>query len=267
MNKDLLENNPLITRVFYIEKEETLSPLYDISFDMILSLEEGQEILSMMKNMKYQSLVGIYLDENNIIQYTEPGKAWFDMSLISRYGKEKADILKIQNQESYQHFLFAMLGKEFVDQEYSLPYEPNQHPKYVVGIEKRAWGRRPTKRRGGYDEVIEHLEKNQISYVIFQERDTIKEYIDDINDCKVLVCGDTLAMHIGMALKKQVVTIFWPTAPQEIYGYGRLKKLYNPDSPCFCNYKPACPHEIQCIDTVSTDEVVQAILDSIKMAW
>jgi hypothetical protein len=32
------------------------------------------------------------------------------MSLISKYGKEKADLLKWKNRKSYQEILFEMLG-------------------------------------------------------------------------------------------------------------------------------------------------------------
>ena len=36
---------------------------------------------------------------------------------------------------------------------------------------------------------------------------------------------DTLAMHAGLALHKQVVALFMCTSPDEIHGYGRLTKL------------------------------------------
>jgi ADP-heptose:LPS heptosyltransferase len=43
-----------------------------------------------------------------------------------------------------------------------------------------------------------------------------------------VICGDTLAMHLGLALGKRVVALFTCTSPWEIYGYGRLAKVVSP---------------------------------------
>ena len=37
----------------------------------------------------------------------------------------------------------------------------------------------------------------------------------------VVVCSDTLGMHLAIALKKKIVVLFGPTCPQEIDLYGR----------------------------------------------
>jgi heptosyltransferase-2 len=70
--------------------------------------------------------------------------------------------------------------------------------------------------------------KDGYNVKFFRQRDTVTEYADDINECKYLICGDTLAMHLGLALGKMVVAVFTCTSPHEIYGYGTLAKVVSP---------------------------------------
>lgn len=46
-----------------------------------------------------------------------------------------------------------------------------------------------------------------------------------IHQCHLIVTGDTLALHLAIALKKLVVTFFGSTCHQEIDLYGRGQKL------------------------------------------
>ena len=75
-----------------------------------------------------------------------------------------------------------------------------------------------------------------------------------------MVSGDTIAMHIAIALRKLVVAIFGPTCAQEIELYGRGRKIVSKleCSPC---YKRECNKEINCMSTISLDEVYHAVLD------
>jgi hypothetical protein len=61
------------------------------------------------------------------------------MNLISKYGKEKADLLKWKNRKSYQEILFEMLGEEFKGEGRWLNYKtlPSNTKEIFVAIEKR----------------------------------------------------------------------------------------------------------------------------------
>jgi ADP-heptose:LPS heptosyltransferase len=80
----------------------------------------------------------------------------------------------------------------------------------------------------GYDELYGLLEKEGYNVKFLGLRDIIKEHIEDINNCEIIVCGDTFGMHIALALKKKVVALFNCTPPNEIYSYGRMIKLVSP---------------------------------------
>jgi len=62
--------------------------------------------------LKTKKFIGVYFDfKENKIYYTKESKKWYDMSLISKYGKRMADFLKWKNRKSYQEILFEMIAK------------------------------------------------------------------------------------------------------------------------------------------------------------
>jgi ADP-heptose:LPS heptosyltransferase len=79
-----------------------------------------------------------------------------------------------------------------------------------------------------YDCLRGWLEGQGHPVQVLEQRPTLGEYIADINRGDLLVCGDTLAMHIGLALRKKVVAIFICTSPHEIYDYGRMTRVVSP---------------------------------------
>ena len=58
-------------------------------------------------------IFGAYVDSRRLLRYTENSKRWFDLSLISAYGKLRADKLKFQNRQTYQELVFEGLGFRF----------------------------------------------------------------------------------------------------------------------------------------------------------
>jgi hypothetical protein len=98
----------------------------------------------------------------------------------------------------------------------------------LIGIEERAGTVWPTKRWTRYRDLAYRLEDMGYKVKFFEQRDSVIEYANDINECDLIICGDTLAMHIALALSKRVVALFTCTSPHEIYGYGRLAKVVSP---------------------------------------
>ena len=75
--------------------------------------------------------------------------------------------------------------------------------------------------------------------------------------CDVIITGDTLGMHIGIALKKYVIAWFGPTSPAEIDFYGRGKKIVSqlPCSPC---WNPNC-QTLECIHKLDLDVIFAGV--------
>ncbi len=113
----LLEGNSYIQRLLNIEDA---SEIIGEKFQLILNLEESLNGCELANELDTRELIGPYLAEDKIV-YTDSSREWFDMSLISKFGKKKANQKKWENQRSYQEILFSMVGKEFKGEEYILP--------------------------------------------------------------------------------------------------------------------------------------------------
>ena len=209
-----------------------IDALESINFDLVLSLEEDIELAKFLTKLRYKKLIGVYYDfESDRLSYTDESKEWYDMSLISKYGKEKADLLKWENKKTYQEILFSMIGKRFNEEEYLLNYEVlsiQKKESKVVAIEKRAGKVWPMKVWPYYDELKAKIEKEGYRVIVLRQRGTLIEYIKDIDEADILICGDTLAMHLGIYLRKKVIALFLCTSPWKIYDYGRVVKIVNP---------------------------------------
>ena len=74
-----------------------------------------------VKMLQTKRLFGAYADSQNNLRYTGDSSNWFDLSMISAYGKETADQLKFQNRRAYQELIFEGLGLNFTGEKYLLP--------------------------------------------------------------------------------------------------------------------------------------------------
>jgi heptosyltransferase II len=198
------------------------------NYDLVINLEDDLPSAQLASAAAKERVVGPYL-RGDTIAYGGLSVEWFDMSLSSRYGRAKADQLKLRNRKTYQDLIFSALGKKYCGEDpvLRLPLRKTPTPG-LVGIEARAGGVWPTKQWRRYGEIAERLEKLGHGVKFFQQRASVVDYADDINECDFVVCGDTLAMHLGLALGKRVVALFTCTSPWEIYGYGRLAKVVSP---------------------------------------
>ena len=75
--------------VSWEQRDQTKGTLYDL----VINLEDTQEIGSFLKLLKYKQLFGAYLDSGNSLRYTDDSRPWFDLGILSRYGKQQADQL------------------------------------------------------------------------------------------------------------------------------------------------------------------------------
>jgi heptosyltransferase-2 len=253
----LLRGNPFLTAV---HTPETVEELTKTSFDLVLNLEDDAGTARLVERIPHRRLAGAYLGSGGRMAYTDEAAAWFDMGLISRYGLDRANELKKTNTRTYQDMLFEMAGLRFRGEEYVLdrPAAPaNDRP--AAGIEVRAGDRWRFKKWDKYDALERALRAAGHPVVRFQQRDDLLAYVEDVNRCDVIVCGDTLAMHLGLALGKRVAAVFGPTPADEIYGYGRLHKVVAPLD-CIKCYKRDCDFAPNCMESIQLEDVLGPVL-------
>ena len=252
----LLENVPQIAEVIPLAEAERR--LRGRRFDLAACLDDEPEACRLLDLVTYDRHVGSYLQDGRVV-YGPSARPWYDMGLMSRFGKERADELKKLNTQSYQEHLFAMFERRFAGEEYVFGYAPQPADQRRLGIEMRADPRWRWKRWGRSPELLERLGADGLDLFIFQQRDDLRDFIADVNSCGVVLTGDTLTMHVALALRKRVIAVFGPTSAAEIYGYGRLTKVTSPIE-CVCCYLRDCAKDPNCMDLIPLERLRDEVL-------
>src|ERR1700756_1308383 len=77
----------------------------DRTYDLVINLEDDVEVGLYLKTIQFKQLFGAYVDSENNLGYTNDSRRWFDLSIISVYGRQQADRLKFQNRRTYQELI------------------------------------------------------------------------------------------------------------------------------------------------------------------
>ena len=200
----------------------------DREYDLVISLEDEAEVAEYVAGVRHQRLFGACLGKDGRVLYTPDSSAWFDLSLISSYGKQRADELKYQNRRSYQELIFEGLGWQFTDEAYILPKPAPTTLHGDVAIAPVAGPVWPMKNWAYYEEVQKGLESEGLRVNILPQRSSLREHLGDIANHHCVLCGDSLPMHFAIGLGRRCVAIFNCTSPWEIHDYGLLTKLVSP---------------------------------------
>lgn len=83
-------------------------------------------------------------------------------------------------------------------------------------------------------------------------------YASIVSRCSAIVCGDSLALHVAVAMDVPVVALFGPTCPQEIDLFGRGEKIVT-SVPCAPCYLRVCDKQPNCMDAIDVDRVHAAV--------
>lgn len=228
------------------------------SYDLVLSLEEDDFCAKLACSVNTRKLTGVYACADGKTRYTENAAPWFDMSLISTYGKEYANKLKMANSRSYQDFLFEMIGEKFTGQPYCIHQPQTAQKPDRIGIEQHAGHRWPGKQWTGYEKLAQKLQESGFEIMLFERREHLRQYMTDIASCSLIVSGDTLAMHLALAYRLPVVALFNCTSAAEIYDYGLLKKMINP---LLKNYFYSTQAAPELIAAIPVNEVFKTVTD------
>lgn len=202
-------------------------------YDLVINLEDDLECAVFVQGLHYRQLFGAYLDDKGDLSYSEDSRGWFDMSLISVYGREKADMLKFQNRHTYQELIFKGLGFKFEGQKYMLPAGIPTDLTGDVAIASEAGPVWPMKNWAHYNQLIHMLEEKGLIVNILPRRESLLEHLGDVQNHRCLVGGDSLPMHFALGTDIPCVSLFNCTSPWEIHDYGILQKIISPLLPEF----------------------------------
>lgn len=96
---------------------------------------------------------------------------------------------------------------------------------------------------------------------------SLRELIALIERADLVVCQDSAAAHLAVALHRPLVCITGPTNPHRTGPYGRLEDVIRRNldcSPCYLRHLSQCPHNHRCMTELSTDLVLERIRRSLS---
>jgi ADP-heptose:LPS heptosyltransferase len=229
----------------------------DTTYDLVINLEDDRETSSFLKKIKFKQLFGAYLNGDDKLDYTSDSREWFDLSLISRYGRAEADRRKLLNRRTYQELVFSGLGFEFAGETYLLPEPIETGLSGDVAIAADAGPVWPMKQWAYYAELIRRLKDKGLIVNVLPKRSSLLEHLADVRNHCCLVGGDSLPMHLALGTGTQCVTLFTCTSPWEIYDYRIQKKVVSPLLEEFFYQRG---YDRRATTAITVDEVFSAVM-------
>jgi ADP-heptose:LPS heptosyltransferase len=207
---------------------EDRTSIPDIRYDLVINLEDTLEVAQFAARFKANEWFGAFLADGTKLEYTRNSRGWFDLSLISSFGRGEADRLKFQNRSTYQSLIFEGLGLSFKGEEYLLPPAVETVLMGDVAISAEAGPVWPMKNWAYYEDLRKELATEGLRVNVLPRRNSLLEHLSDVRNHFCLIGGDSLPMHFALGTRTRCVSIFTCTSPWEIYDYGVQRKIISP---------------------------------------
>ena len=284
-NKDTLTGNKYINNII-INNSKVFSFLTSTKYNIVINLDLAPESLAFATMAMADKKIGYWLDGNRKIKASNKyARQWL---LTSAY-----DTLKKENKNTYQYWMAKITELSKDNYEIIVPISKQaklkaknlnipKSNKKIIGINPSSSKRWKMKKwnldkfikltkilsdkgytillLGGTEdefEINKILSKKIKNVYSTGLNNSVQEFFAIINLCDIIVCGDTMAMHAALGLKKKVVAIFGPTSSNEIEMYNRGIKVI--PKTCSCCYRQDCSKKVTCMDEISVEEVLTAI--------
>lgn len=290
-----LENNPFIDRTL-IYSQETINALKCEFFDILINLDKDKKATSFANKIKSPDKRGFLLSPYGTPFPINKGSRLLYRIALDNFGEKTANKKNFQemiflaaeipeNKEEY----FLKLNKEDINFAEKFKKKLSKD-KPIIGINTgcgpvylhKKWEKEGiielTKKLnkegkqvilfGGPDEEKLNKEiKNKVKVIDSGCYNSLTQFASLLNLCDVIFAGDTLALHIGIALKKPTICVFGPTPAQEIRLH-KGKKLVG-KVPCLnCYNQFPCIMDKEgkpnCMKTITVEEVLKSINEFIK---
>jgi ADP-heptose:LPS heptosyltransferase len=288
---DIFSSNPYVKKVFTLPYQVT-----DEKFDILYNFDIEEEATYLAAAITSDKKFGFKREFDFPDAYNMPSQYYlntlFDDELKRKNKKTYQEMMFEAAELKWNHQHCPIYLKED-DLDYAKEFAKKNklHPEKLIGIHMGAGSRWPSKAWhisnskeliiklhaqgnqiilfGGPNEVEsqknlarELLKSHRVNLILNNPKNTIKQFASLVNLCKAMVCSDSLALHISLALKKPTVALFFCTSPDEIEGYGILQKIVSPMLYEFFPHK-SDQYSQELVKSISPEQVLKA-LNSIK---
>jgi heptosyltransferase II len=233
----------------------------DQEYELVINLEDSEETADFAATVRHDRTFGAFREAEGGIAYSEDAREWFDLSLISRFGRQQADRLKLLNRRTYQDLVFDGLGLEFQGEPYVLPKATDTGLRGDVALSPVAGPVWPMKAWAFYDQLRHELESRGLVVNVLPTRATLLEHLGDVQGHRCLVSGDSLPMHLALGSGLRCVSLFTCTSPWEIHDYGRMTKIV---SPLLSEFFYQRGFDERAITAIALEEVLAATLAQLE---
>lgn len=265
---DIIRFNPFVTKV--------ITDLNSVpnSANTVISLDDEQSSAEIASNINSEYFIGAYYN-NGIVCYTDNSSDWFDMGLVSKYGKKRADELKKSNLLSHTQIFNKILGvsvnkpnfygNEYLDKFYKSNLCGSD---FVLGVNPFSGTRWPSKEMptselyillSSIHELFVGMKyknhkillycdnfnmpralqiKSRLPFISIINTDySIHHFASAIAACDYLISADTLGLHLAIARGIPTLSYYAPTSAVEIDTFGTGIKVAS-TSEDYCSYAP-----------------------------
>jgi heptosyltransferase-2 len=265
----LLRFNPHIDDLW-----TSFSEAQPFRYDHVYSLDDERDVLEGVARLQAGAVTGALLRDGQP-GYTDDAAGWFDMGLLSRFGKARADELKKLNARGHAEiycelFQVPAVGPEFHGNPRLDRWAAGQLAPHgpLVGINPFAGGRWPSKelrlpeletlidRLLGGDTPLgadltvmligagaDHARNREIAarrpgarLLVPNTDDSVLRLAALIGRLRYMITSDSLAMHLAIAQQVPTLAFFAPTSAAEIDDFGRVAKVQSTAAD-YCSYR------------------------------
>lgn len=286
---DLLKNHQSVDLVLSIDNcDEILNK----NFDILYNFDIEDEATTLAAKIKAEKKYGFYLDEGFVSAFNLGAEYYlntlFDDEIKKTNKKTYQEMMFMSTELPYkkQHCRIS-LTPENLNYAENLVKKNHLKKEKLIGIHIGADSRWPSKvwhrenvkefimlaNEKNYEIILfagtneakeqkklsEELDKNGIKIYTNNPDNSPMEFVSLVNLCKAMICVDSFALHVSLALKKPTIGLFFCTSPDEIEDYGLLKEIVSPLLYDFFPEKMDVYDE-RLVKSISAEEVLNALI-------
>ena len=258
----------------------TLAFLQAAFFDAIYNLDKDPQAIALTQLVKAKEKYGFAMDQNVCVPNDDRARVKWLTGLF--------DDLNKANTLSYLEEIFSICGLTFKGEEYIVTLDGSppfslELPRPLIGMNTGCGSRWPSRLWAveNWIELAQMLQTRGFSVLLLggpEEDDRnrqiaaatgasylgyfpLQRFLHLVNEVDLLITGVTMALHIGIGLKKRIVLLnnIFNRYEFELYGLGRIVE---PDVDCLGCFKPVCDRD--CMNLLSANEVFQAVLEEVE---
>jgi len=291
--QELLENNPFVDRVFTTSHDDLLA-LSALEFDVAFVIDKSLKAAGVLRKTKADVVFGFQVDAATgaIVPATPAADELWRIGLSDRmkfYQNQKPEtrlvhealelgpwqrdpyVLKLSPAEEGAAKLRRTQWSTHPNQiivgintgcSNVIPYKKlsiDNHRQLIEALQAELGMRVRIVLLGGREDTLRNQRiAHGLDVVLSPTEYGLRDGIISMSACDVVISGDSLGLHMAIALGKWTVAWFGPTCAQEIdlYDRGVIVRTKASCSPC---WKRNCQKAPMCYDLVSIDEIVDGV--------